>query len=289
MGDEMVIIVSVVDDDETSDFVVIGHAVLAEVGSAVAGYFLGPAGGAAVRSLSGKVQSEITKGGERDHLGTLTVTLPRTAADGSTFGLAPNEHSKIFERQAGNVWIKYTVLRIAKSEDYNDWCVSVTLNKFKMVDDSDDLTQGAGEVYIRPRVADGFVTGEIVKGQNASQLNQKTTTLPTRSYTKDVHTGDFFPIPREGVKLYFNTTGSGRNARCKGLPVFLFIEVDVFEDDSQLDCSGRTCDDVLGVLPLMFTHQWLREHQVEVEIKRQADGSACRRLPETNLFNQANQ
>jgi hypothetical protein len=69
---------------------------------------------------------------------------------------------------------------------------------------------------------------------------------------------------------------AGRNARCKGLPVFLFIEVDVFEDDSQLDCSGRTCDDVLGALPLMFTHRWLREHQGSNQFEYDVRGDSGR-------------
>lgn len=270
MGNELLLVISVADDDENSDFVVIGHAVLAKVGTAVATYFMGPGGGAAVNNLSSSVQNEIEKGGKRDSLGTLSVVLPRNARDGSTFGLPPNEQSKTFERQAGKVWIKYTVMRIAKRQEYNNWCVSVTLNKIKIVDDSDDGTQGAGDVYVRARVADGYAMGEIVQGnENASELNQKSTILPENGHTKDVHTGDYFL--KNDVKLYSNTRGAGRNARCVGLPVFLYIEVDVFEDDSQLDCSGRTCDDVLGVLPLMYTQNWLRQHpgsnKVEYDVR----------------------
>lgn len=258
MGDELVLVVGVADDDTNSDFVVMGHAALAKVGTAVAGYFLGPAGGAAVDKLSSSVQKEIEDGGNRDSLGTLSVTLARTARDGSTFGLPRNEHSKTFERQAGNVWFKYTVRRIANRATVNDWCAAVKLDRIKIRDDSDDGTQGAGDIYVRIRTADAFAAGE--SGENASQLEQKVLFLPN-SGTRDVHTGHEFLKPGEkGMTIYSNTRGRGRNARCGGLPVFLYAEVDVFEDDSQLECSGRTCDDILGVLPLLYTQAWMRDH-----------------------------
>ncbi len=260
MGDELAITISVADDDETSDFVIIGHAVLAKVGTAVATYFLGPAGGKAVDELSSAVQKEIERGGKRDHLGTLSVSLKKSANDGSTFGLPRGEHYKVFERTAGKVKLKYSVTRIAKRERCKDWGLTVTLDKVKIVDDSDDFTQGDGEIYIRTRVADGFVDGEAVAGSNASLLNQTTISLPRNGRTKDVGTGDFFP--EKDVKLYSNI----RNLRAKGLPVFLYVEVDVFEDDSQADCSGRTCDDVLGVLPLMLTQHWMRDHPGKNEL-----------------------
>jgi len=275
MGDELLIVIGIADDDETSDAVIIGHAVLAKVGTAVASYFLGPAGGAAVDRLSSAVQREIEQGGKRDTLATYSVSLKRSARDGSTFGLPPQEHAKTFERRAGNATITYTVMRVTQKDETNDWCVSVTLRGIKILDDADDLTQGAGDIYVRARVADSFDESEAIEGSNATQFRQHLTDLPRNSYTKDVHTGEFFidpDDPAKKVKLYSNTRGSGRAARCGGLPVFLYIEVGVFEDDSQADCSGRTCDDVIGVLPLMYTNRWLREHPGSNQIEYEAKG-----------------
>lgn len=77
--------------------------------------------------------------------------------------------------------------------------------------------------------------------------------------TEDAHTGDDFPI--KNVLRYTNASRSRNQPPSDpGLPVFLYIEVDFFEDDRQIDCFGRSCDDVLGVLPLMFTNRWLPEH-----------------------------
>jgi hypothetical protein len=259
MGDELVLVVAVADDDETSDAVVIGHAVAAKIGVAVAGFFTGPAGSKAVDALSGAVQKEIEKGGDRDSLGTLTVTFTKAALDGSTFGLPAGQHDAAFETRAGNVWFKYSLHRVADRPAVSGWCASVTLDGIKIVDDSDDGTQGMGDVYVRTRVADGFAVSQLVDG--ASQLDQKVGSLPRNSYTRDVDTGhEFLRGNERGMTLYSNTRGQGRAAHCTGLPVMLYVEVDAFEDDSQADCSGRTCDDVLGVLPLLYTQAWMRDH-----------------------------
>ncbi|HEY7574301.1 MAG TPA: hypothetical protein VIB08_04010, partial [Thermoanaerobaculia bacterium] len=254
MGDELVIAIAVADEDSSSDFVVVGHAVAAKVGTAVAGYFLGPGGGAAVDKLSGAVQEEIEKGGDKDILGTLAVTLTKTARDGSTFGMRAGEHARTFERQAGQVWFKYTVRRIAMRPNVGNWCATLKLDRIKIVDDSDDGTQGAGDVYVRGRTADGFATGET--SNEVSQLDQKTFSLPANG-TRDVHTGsEFLRGDEKGKVIYTNSRGG----RCQGLPTFLYAEIDVFEDDRQADCSGRTCDDVLGVLPLLWNQAWMRDH-----------------------------
>lgn len=268
MGDELLLTIGVADDDESSDFVVFGHQVLAKIGTEVAGFFLGPGGRAAVDALSSAVQREIERGGERDSLGVHSVALAKTVRDGSTFGIPSGEHSARFERQAGKVWVKYTVARIADRPAVRDWCVAVTLEKVKIVDDSDDLTQGAGDVYIRARVADGYASGEAAGDARASQLDQQTTSLPANGGTRDVHTGHHYPT--RNVKLFDNNRGG----RCRGLPVFLYAEVDVFEDDSQADCSGRSCDDVLGVVPVMFTQNWLRSHPGSHQLQWDARGDS---------------
>lgn len=272
MGDELVLVVSVFDDDETSDAAVIGHAVAAKVGTAVAGYFGGPAAAKAVDELSSAVQSEIVKGGNRDSLGTLAVTFAKAARDGSTFGLPAGRHDADFETRAGNVWFKYSVHRVADRPAVAGWCASVKLDKIKIVDDSDDGTQGDGDVYVRARSADGFVVGQMVDG--SSQLNQKVFNLPRNRYTRDVGTGyQFLRGDEVGMIIYSNTSGQGRQARCTGLPVLLYVEVDVFEDDSQADCSGRTCDDVLGVLPLLYTQAWMRDHPGSHKIEYDVRGN----------------
>lgn len=259
MGDELVLVVAVADDDETSDAVIIGHAVAAKIGTAIAGYFGGPAAGAAVDKLSGEVQKAIEKGGATDPLGTLTVTLAKASRDGSTFGMPAGRHDASWETRAGNVWFKYSIHRVADRPAAASWCATVKLDSIKIVDDSDDFTQGAGDVYVRARVADGFVSGQTVDG--ASQLDQKTFSLPKNTYTRDIDTGhEFLRGTEKGMLLYSNTRGQGREARCTGLPVVLYVEADVFEDDSQADCSRRTCDDVLGVLPLLYTQAWMRDH-----------------------------
>jgi hypothetical protein len=276
MGDELLISVGVYDDDETSDFVIAGHQVLAKVGVAVATYFTGPSGGAAVDKLSGAVQKELEDGGHRDHLGTYTGALRRSNGDGSTFGLPRGEHSKTFERQVGKVRIKYTVRRIADRAEVKNWCATVTLDRIRIVDDSDDGTQGDGDVYVRARVADRFDMGEAdVYG--ASQLNGRAIALPKNKYTVDVGTGHDFPS--KNVQLYSNG--------CHGLPVFLYVEVDVFEDDSQADCSGRTCDDVLGVLPLLLTQAWLRDNpgQRKFEIDARGDSGKAKFYLTVNTWN----
>jgi len=267
MGEELVLSVGVYDDDETSDAVIVGHQVLAKVGVAVATYFTGPAGGAAVETLSSAVQKELEHGDDRDHLGTYTGALKRDNADGSTFGLPRGQHSKTFERQVGKVRIKYTVRRIADRAEVAHSCATVTLDRIKIVDDSDDVTQGDGDVYVRARVADRFDMGEADLN-GASQLNSRTISLPKNKYTVDVETGHDFPS--KNVQLYTNG--------CKGLPVFLYVEVDVFEDDSQADCSGRTCDDVLGVLPLLLTQAWMRDNpgQRKFEVDARGDSGKAR-------------
>jgi hypothetical protein len=246
MGEELTLLVTVVEDDHTSDAVIIGHAVAAKIGTAIATYYSAE-GGAGVEILSSAVQRQIEDAARVDVLdGPLPQTLLREARDGSTFGIRRGEHSRVFEPTEGkNVWIKFSVLRVTAREVYADWCVSATLEKIKIVDDSDDGTQGDGDISIRARAADGYVAAPI------SQLDQHVVALP-RSGERSVESGHNFPLG-DPPRLYSNSRGSGREARCTGLPPFLFLEVDVFDDDDP------SSDDT-AVLPLFFTHRWLRGH-----------------------------
>ncbi len=237
MGDRLLINLSVVDDDATSDFVIIGHQVVRVIASIVSGALAGPGAGGLAMTVSGEVQDAIEEAEDVDLIGTHTHLLLRSENFGMT---QENGYAESFTYRAGSMTVEYTVMKVRQEADYNNWCVRVTLDRVKIVEDADGITAGEGEIYIRTRVADGYA---------GSLLHETPRNFPNRG-TTDVDSGDNFPLGNNR-RLYES---------CNGLPPFLFIEVDVFEDDSSFECSGRTCDDVLGVLPLMFTNRWLREH-----------------------------
>lgn len=234
MGDELVISFTVVDDDEVSALAIDGHRVAATIATAVTTAMAGPGWGGLVGTISGAVQDAIEEGADLDFIGTHTNRLRRS----DNFGMAQGEHSVTIDVTEGDIRVRYTVMRVTVREEHNEWCVSMTLNRVRIMEDSDGFWEGEGDIYIRARVADGYV-GEV--------LRQQTTHLPADEY-EEVDSGDDFPTRNQ--LLYFN--------ECDGLPPFLYTEVDVFEDDGSW--ADREQDDVLGVLPLMYTNRWLREH-----------------------------
>lgn len=119
----------------------------------------------------------------------------------------------------GDIRVRYTVMRVTVREEHNDWCASVTLNRVRIMEDSDGFPSGDGDIYIRARVADGYV-GEV--------LRQTTTHLPADEY-EEVDSGDDFPTHNQ--PLYFN--------ECDGLPPFLYTEVDIFENDRTFKAQLR--------------------------------------------------
>jgi hypothetical protein len=236
MGNELVITFTVVDEDETAEIAIIGHSIAAAVGTGVATAMAGPAVGTLVNRVSSAVQSALEEGQDLDVIGTHINNLRRA----DNFGMPQNGHAVTIDATNGKIRLRYTVMRITVPQEYDDWCLSVTLNEVKILEDADGFLAGGGEIYIRARVADRYV-GEL--------LHQTSTNLP-ESGTTIVDAGNKFPVTNK--QLYFN--------QCHGLPPFVFIEVDVFESDDDPQTPGRTGDDVLGVLPLMFTNRWLREH-----------------------------
>jgi hypothetical protein len=243
MGDELVLSFSVLDDDGTSEIAIAGHKVAATVGTAVATAW-NPAVGATVKAVSGEVQKALEQSEDLDVIGTHTAILRRS----DRWGWPEGRVAKTYDQTSGDMRVRYTVQRITTRDQEKNWCVAVTLNPIKIVEDGDGDAGpfgDDGEIYIRARVADGYA-GEF--------LDQKTTHLPS-SGTKDVGAGHSYP--KEPKKLYSNLSGG----KCQGLPPFLYTEVGVFEDDSGGYCGGgRACDEALGVLPLMLTSRWLREH-----------------------------
>jgi hypothetical protein len=269
MGEELLFSVSVFDDDETPDWVPIGHRVLAEIGGFFADYYGGPAGRAAHEALSSAIQDELERGIDQDHLGTITVSLPRRARDRSTYGMPAGEHGITLETWSANgkVKITYTILRIADRPWVDDWCMTLYLDRVKIIDDSEDL--GAAHVYLRSRVADRYLDGVDINGTGASQLRQTSIRWPNRG-TIDVDSGQDFLNGR--TILYSNTRGSGRDAYCSGLPVFLFAEIDVLSDDWGLSAD----DDAIGIMTFLIHQSWMRDHTGQSDIRirvRGTDGS----------------
>jgi hypothetical protein len=233
LGDQLLISITVLDDDEVSANVLAGHAILAKVGMAVASYFGGPVVGAGVDKVSSAVQTALKDGGDVDIIGAYTNVLRKA----DHFGLNPQTHAVTLEGAEGKMRVRYSILRVSTTEEHQQWIVAVDLDEVKMLKDPEGFLEGSAEVYGRVRLATGY------QGQD---LRQKSINLPT-SGTKSVDKGEVFVANRH---LYTR----------HGLPPFLYVEVGIFEDDSSIVNTGTTGDDVLGVLPLMFTHRWLREH-----------------------------
>lgn len=237
MGEELLINITVVDDDSTSEFVIVGHEVVRHIATVVTAALAGPGAGALANTVSSQVQELIEEGAEMDLVGTHSHQLLRS----QNFGMTQDDgYSQAFSYRAGDMKVDYTVMKVRQEADFANWCLRLTLDRVKIVQDADGFPAGEGEIYIRARAADGYA---------GTLLNERSRHFPNNG-TRDVDGGDNYPLPDNRI-LYES---------CSGLPPFLYAEVGVFEDDSSFECSGRTCDDVLGVVPLMFTNRWLREH-----------------------------
>jgi hypothetical protein len=235
MGDTLVINITAVDNDETSPVAIGAHEVAAAIGTAVAGYFGGAEGASSAAAVSGAVQEAIEESADLDFLGTVTNSFRQE----DDFGMDPRHWSVTIDDSDHEIGVRYSIFRLNVSDTYANWCVSAVMNYVKMVHDGDGdfplpfgLGEDAGDIYIRARAADRY-TGEA--------LHATFTNLPE----EDVYDGDKYPS--QDVSLYFNN--------CEGLPPFLYLEVDVIDSDPY-----GADEDVLGVLPLMFTHSWLRKH-----------------------------
>ncbi len=238
MGEELLITVAILDDDETSSTWSLGHKVVGKVATAVTTAFAGPWGKVVDEASSG-VQAAIESSSEKDVIGTYTTTWPRSGTEGATFGMLRGRNSMTQTAGDGNIRITYTIMRVSKTSASNGYYYSIVLEGIRILDDSDNT--GDGEIYVRARGVTGFA-------DNGEMHQSKVVAIPN-SGTVDVEDGRLVP----GAKSHILASGMG-------LPVFAYVEVDVFEDDSGIECSGRTCDEALGVLPLMFTNTWLREH-----------------------------
>jgi hypothetical protein len=217
-----------------------GHQIARLIGTSLASGFGGPEWGKLVERVSGEVQATIEAGGENDVIDTHTNRFRRS----QNYSMRQGEHSVQVEAngEAAKMRITYTVMRVTQRGEYHDWCLSVTLDRVRIMEDADAFPDGAGDIYMRGRTADGY-RGQVLNGHSFSIGD---------SDGRQVDSGDDFPFtavdnPLNSEKiLYFND--------CQGLPPFLYIEVGVWDDDAPND------DEQIGMLPLMFTNRWLREH-----------------------------
>jgi hypothetical protein len=137
---------------------------------------------------------------------------------GDRFGTGANgTFTNTVQTGNGKAMVTYNVRRVRVRTDTGRWCAGVKLKQVKILGDGDP--------------------GHPTK-------------LPG-SGTRDVAAGRYFRVGQAGVQLYPDPNGPA----CQGLPPFLYVEVDVLEDDDEDD------DDILGVLPIMVSSGWLREHK----------------------------
>lgn len=241
MGDSLVFSVAVLDDDSNPGSLLLVHDLARAAGVAVATAFTGPAGGAIVKVVSDRVHAALSDMAA-DEVGIVTAAHGR----GDRFGTAAGgTFTNDIQSSNGRLTVSYNIRRVGVPASHDDWCAAVKLKRVKIIGDADPWPKGEGEVYIRARVADGFTNSG-----NSSTLHQRTTALPASGGTRSVDEGKNFPLPAGGTVLYTNLNAG----RCVGLPPFLFIEIDVLEDDDESD------PDIIGVLPIVVSNGWMREH-----------------------------
>lgn len=252
MGDSLVVGLAVLDNDENPNAVQDAHRFLAPIGAGVATWFVGPAGGAFVKLVADGIQHELDNDSQ-DLLGVVSIVHGR----GDRFGTgATGTTTNTVQSTNGKVTVTYNVRRTRTTTETSTWCVRARLAGLKIIGDGDSGLDGDGEIYVRARTADGYTAS-----RSSSVLQQRPTRLPQIG-TRDVESGRYFRVG-EGVELYSNGSGG----RCRGIPPFLFLEVDVLEADDTSD------DDVLGVLPIMLSAGWLRENQGRREITYRMRGA----------------
>jgi hypothetical protein len=173
MGDELVITISVVEDDEVSENALAAHDILRYASGGLVTLMAGPDWGALVTAVSSAVDAAIERSGDLDILGRPIVNRLRRAEN---FGMPAGTHFVQIEQSAQDdghaveAWVKYSVMRMATPTAYSDWCVRATLDRIQIVEASGETY---GDIYVRARAADRY-TGETLNGATLRMPNHGT-------------------------------------------------------------------------------------------------------------------
>ncbi len=256
MGEDLAITLHIFDDDATPAAFIVAHDLARHAGTAVATAMAGPAVGALVKVVSDEVHRQIVEGSDRDIVDRVIFGLGK--ADHFGMGQGGNYQNDVIGEK-GKATVSFDVRRVRVSDAYKDWCVGVSLDKVKIIEDADPGLKGDGEIYIRARVAYGFT------GNDNAIYEQRTKQLPSNGGTVEVDAGHSFPLQDARAKtLYVNSASGGS---CTGLPPFLYVEVCVFEDDDE------DSDDVIGVLPVCVNNWWMRHHPGATQLTYRVRGA----------------